>query len=49
MLVFFVKLAADSSIKKMDDDTFINGNARGDAVFVPWCLPLPLAWLPYFI
>jgi hypothetical protein len=44
-----VKLAADSSIKKMDDDTFINGNARGNAVFVPRYLPLPLAWLPYFM
>jgi hypothetical protein len=44
-----VKPAADSSIKKMDDATFINGNARSDEVFVPPCLPLPLAWHPYFM
>jgi hypothetical protein len=44
-----VKPAANSSIKKMDDAAFINGNARGDEVFVPRCLPLPLAWLPHFM
>jgi hypothetical protein len=33
----------------MDDATFISGNARGNEVFVPRCLPLPLAWLPYFM
>jgi hypothetical protein len=44
-----VKLAAESSIKKMDDATFISGNARGNEVFVPRYLPLPLAWLPYFM
>ena len=44
-----VKPAAESSIKKMDDATFISGNARGNEVFVPRCLPLPLAWLPYFM
>jgi hypothetical protein len=44
-----VKPAAESSIKKMDDATFISGHAKGNEVFVPRCLPLPLAWLPYFM
>jgi hypothetical protein len=39
----------DSSIKKMDVDSFIKRTTRGNEVVVPMCLPLPLAWIPYFM
>jgi hypothetical protein len=38
-----VRQAADSSIKKMEVDSFIKEITRGGEVVMPMCLPLPLA------
>jgi hypothetical protein len=44
-----VKPANDGSIKKMTDNgELLKGNARVE-IDIPVCLPLPLAWAPYFL
>jgi hypothetical protein len=45
-----IKMAADGAIKKMGaKDTLLAGNQKSAAITVPYFLPLPLGWVPYFM
>jgi hypothetical protein len=44
-----IKPAMDGAIKKMDLGGLSKGNPKVAEAVVPFCLPLPLSWVPYFL
>lgn len=45
-----IKTAADGAIKKMGaKDALLPGNQKPPAITVPYFLPIPLGWVPYFM
>ena len=52
MAELFIKIkpAADGAIKKMgNNEDLLTGNPKSPKVTMPYFLPIPLGWVPYFL